>query len=71
MDARECVESSLQQSNVADHGKIERRRNRIMYERKLYENWFNQSAINDRRYRWIALASFILSLGVLALYLLQ
>ncbi len=42
-----------------------------MPERKLYENWFNQSAINNRRYRWLALYSLILSLGVLALYILQ
>ncbi|MEP7152446.1 MAG: hypothetical protein ABI856_12110 [Nitrospira sp.] len=42
-----------------------------MQDRPLYENTFNQSAIIDRRYRWIALASFILFLGVLALYLLQ
>ncbi len=42
-----------------------------MFERKLYENWFNESAVIDRRYRRLALASVILSLGVLALYLLQ
>ncbi len=42
-----------------------------MYERKLYENWFNQSAVIDRRYRWAALASSILSLGVLALFFLH
>jgi hypothetical protein len=42
-----------------------------MHERPLYENTFNHASITNRRYRWIALASFILSLGVLALYLLQ
>ncbi len=42
-----------------------------MFERKLYENWFNESAVIDRRYRRFAVASLILTLGVLGLYLLQ
>ena len=40
-----------------------------MPERPVYENWFNHASIVDRRYRRMALASFILSLGVLALSL--
>lgn len=39
--------------------------------RPVYENWFDQSAINARRDRQVALASCILSLGVLAFYLLH
>ncbi|MCC2641343.1 MAG: hypothetical protein K0S45_1756 [Nitrospira sp.] len=42
-----------------------------MHERPLYENTFNHGAIVNRRYRWVALASLILSLSLLALYLLQ
>ena len=42
-----------------------------MHERPLYENTFNHALITNRRYRRIALISFILSLGLLALYLLQ
>ena len=41
-----------------------------MQERLVYENWFNHAATVNRRYRRIALASFILSLGVLAFPLL-
>jgi hypothetical protein len=42
-----------------------------MDERKLYTNTFNASAVNDRFYRWVALASFALFLGVLAFLLTQ
>jgi len=42
-----------------------------MHERPLYENTFNHAYFANRRYRRIALASFILSVGLLALYLLQ
>ncbi len=42
-----------------------------MQERLLYENWFNHASIVNRRYRRMAMASFIFSLGVLVLYLVQ
>lgn len=42
-----------------------------MEERPLYENTFNQAAITERRYRWIAFASFLLAGTVLTIYLLQ
>ena len=42
-----------------------------MHERPLYEDTFNHVFIANRRYRRIALISFVLSLGLLALYLLQ
>jgi hypothetical protein len=42
-----------------------------MQERLVYENWFNHGATVKRRYRRMAVASLILSLGVLALYFLQ
>ena len=42
-----------------------------MQDRPLYENTFNQSAIVDRRYRMLAIVSFVLAAGLLTLYLLQ
>ncbi|MGB4889526.1 MAG: hypothetical protein WBP05_17875 [Nitrospira sp.] len=42
-----------------------------MHERPLYENTFNHAFIVNRRYRRMALASFIISLGLLGFYLLQ
>ncbi len=43
----------------------------MMNQRKLYENWFNESAIIDRRYRRLAMASLVLALGALLLYFLS
>lgn len=42
-----------------------------MDERKLYTNTFNTTATNDRFFRWLALGSFIVFSGLLALYLGQ
>ncbi len=42
-----------------------------MNERKLFPNTFNQTAINNRRYRWVALASSLITGGLLTLYLLN
>jgi hypothetical protein len=42
-----------------------------MHERLLYENTFNNGSAVNRRYRRMAMASFIFSLGVLVLYLVQ
>jgi hypothetical protein len=42
-----------------------------MEERPVYENTFNQAAITERRYRWIALASSLLAGTLLTVYLLQ
>jgi hypothetical protein len=40
-----------------------------MQERVVYENTFNHFSTVKRRYRRMAVASFVLSLGVLMLYL--
>lgn len=42
-----------------------------MQERIVYENTFNHFSTVKRRYRRMAVASFILSLGVAALYIFQ
>lgn len=39
--------------------------------RPVYENTFNQAAKTERRYRWIALASSLLVVALLTIYLLQ
>lgn len=42
-----------------------------MNDRPQYENTFNHSAIINRRYRWFALASFLLAACVLAFHLMH
>ena len=42
-----------------------------MNERNRYTDSFSKAAANNRWYRWLAVASFILALAVLTLYFLQ
>ena len=41
-----------------------------MYGRQRRTGFYDQTNYNNRWYRWLALASFLVALGVLTLYLL-